>query len=396
MRSGWGYLLISGYPELAIGLVVAAIFTAYGIAGGLVAAVVTDFVQGFFIVILSFLLLPFGFAAVGGFAGLREKVPANFFQVFSSAGGELAPFTVAMLVVSGLVGITVQPPMMAVASSGKTELNCRIGWTYGNFIKRICTIGWTLTGLLAAVLYPGLDHANREQAFGLAVVGLLPAGLVGLMVASLLATVMSTCSAFMVDGAALFVRNVYKPFLAPGGSDLDYLKVARWTSFAITLLGFALGLWLPSMVSATVHFVTILPFVGVSFWVGIVWRRANRWGAWCSTTISAIVFLVCRAAGLDSSWASLWSLLFGFTAIKAASVVTRPEPEANLERIFHYIDSPVQEEERRPGIRPAGEGGRVKPGAEAGDKRLIRDLLGTADSRSTVTEATSWASCLPG
>jgi Na+/proline symporter len=339
---------ITGFPELTIALIVAATFTAYGIAGGLVAAVATDFVQGFFILILSFLLLPFGFQAVGGFAGLRTKLPADFFDVFGSAGGELAPFTVAMLVISGLVGITVQPPMMAVASSGKTELNCRIGWTFGNFIKRICTIGWTLTGLLAAVLYPGLDHGSRERAFGLAVLGLLPAGLVGLMVASLLATVMSTCSAFMVDGAALFVRNVYKPYMARHRDDRHYLMVARWTSLVITAAGFAIGWLLPSVVAATVHFVTILPFVGVAFWIGIMWPRANRYGAWTGTVGSAVVFFSLRAAGSPTPWASLGSLLCGCGGVVAASYAGPAEPAENLDRIFRYLDTPVGEEQKLP------------------------------------------------
>jgi Na+/proline symporter len=336
---------ITGYPEVAIACVVAAIFTVYGITGGLVAAAVTDFVQGLFVIVLSFLLLPFGLHAVGGFAGLHAKLPASYFRIFSDAGGELSGFNVAMLVLSGLIGITAQPHMMAVAGSGKTELNCRVGWTYGNFIKRICTVGWTLTGVLAAVLYPGLPFQQREHAFGLAVLGLLPAGLVGLMVASLLATVMATGSAFMVDGAALFVNNVYKPWRHGHREDQHYLGVARCASFAIAVGGFALGVLMPSVVTATVHFVTILPFVGLTFWVGIMWKRANRYGAWTSTIASAIAFYGCRSLGYSTAWASLCSLLLGLITIVSVSRLTPPEPEAALDRIFLPLHTPVGEEQ---------------------------------------------------
>ena len=337
---------ITGYPELAIGLVLAVIFTSYGVAGGLMAAAVTDFVQGFFVIFLSFLIVPFGLSAVGGFAGLRHRLPPGFFHVFSGAGGELSGFNVTMLVVSGLVGITAQPHMMAVAGSGKTEINCRIGCTYGNFIKRLCAIGWTLTGVIAAVLFPGLAFAQRERAFGRAVVGLLPSGLVGLMVASLLATAMATCSAFMVAGSALFVGNVYKRYLVPNRTDGHYLKAARWASLAITALGFAIGVFMPSVVSATVHFVTILPFVGLSFWAGVIWRRANRYGAWASTLGSALVFFGCRAAGYSTAWASLWSLAAGLFLIVAVSRRTPPEPEGELARIFLPLATPAGEERR--------------------------------------------------
>ena len=337
---------ITGITEWQIAVVVAAAFAAYGISGGLVAAATTDFVQGFFIVFLSFLLLPFGMSKVGGFHGLHAQLPPGFFRVFSSSGGELAPFTVTMLVLSGLVGITVQPHMMAVASSGKTEWNCRVGWTFGNFVKRLCTIGWTLTGLLAAVLFPGLGHAGRERAFGIAVIYLLPAGLVGLMVASLLATVMATCSAFMVDGAALFTRNVYQPYIAPNRQDSHYLRVGRYASFAITLLGFVLGVTMPSVISATVHFVTILPFVGVAFWMGIMWPRANRYGAWVSSIGSAVLFGACLAGGVPTPWASLYSLIFGFASIAVVSLATPKEPQDRLDRVFRCLETPVGEEAR--------------------------------------------------
>ena len=337
---------ITGIAEWQIAVVVAAAFAAYGVSGGLVAAATTDFVQGFFIVFLSFLVLPFGLAKVGGFHGLHAQLPPGFFHVFSSSGGELAPFTVLMLMVSGLVGITVQPHMMAVASSGKTEWNCRVGWTYGNFIKRVCTIGWTLTGILAAVLYPGLGHAGRERAFGVAVNNLLPAGLVGLMVASLLATVMASCSAFMVDGAALFTRNIYRPYIMPEAPDSHYLRVGRCASLVITLFGFGLGVAMPSVVSATVHFVTILPFVGVTFWAGILWKRANRHGAWVSSLGSAALFSVCLYVGVSTPWASLYSLVFGCASIAMVSLLTPGEPQSQLDRVFRFLETPVGEEGR--------------------------------------------------
>src|SRR5260370_33384638 len=217
---------ITGLPEWWIAITVGVIFMVYGIAGGLVAAAVTDFVQGFFIVFLSFLVLPFGFAKVGGFSGLHRVLDPKYFSVFSPAGGELTLFNVTMLVLSGLAGIIAQPHMMAVASTGKTELNCRVGWTYGNFVKRVCTIGWTLTGLLAAVLFPALPYHDREKAFGLVVETLLPSGLLGLMIASLLATAMATSSAFMIDEVALFTNIFSKPLIAPTNTAARDLALA--------------------------------------------------------------------------------------------------------------------------------------------------------------------------
>ena len=139
-------------------------------------------------------------------------------------------FFIIMIVINGLIGIVVQPHHMAIGGAGKTEIACRSGWTYGNFLKRIATMGWAFIGVFAAFLYPGLGFEDRELAFGLAAKNLLPVGLVGLMIASLIAAVMSTCDAFMVHASALFTRNIYLPYINKDATDRDLLRVARISS----------------------------------------------------------------------------------------------------------------------------------------------------------------------
>jgi Na+/proline symporter len=339
---------ISGVPEWMIALVVAVIFTIYSTAGGLVAVATINFVQGLFIIMLSFMILPFGFHRVGGFAGLHHSAPASFFEVFSRPGGELTPFVVAMLVISGLIGIVVQPHMMSVAGTGKTEMDCRFGWTSGNFIKRFCTVGWTLTGLLAFVLFPGIPFAHRERVFGMAVLNLLPPGLVGLMVSSLLATVMAYCSSFMVNGSALFTRDLYKPLVGHHKTDAHYLKVARISSLFITSAGFILGITMSSVIGSTVQFISILPIIGIAFWLGIVWPRANRFGAWACTLGSAAVFFGTKMHGMPNAWSSLYSMVTGIVLLVGVSLLTKPEPTASMERVFGYLNVPVGEENLLP------------------------------------------------
>src|SRR6266508_4493722 len=114
---------ITGAPETWIIWGVTALFVLFGVAGGLVATVNTDFIQGIFIIILSFMLIPFGLNARGGFSGLHARLDPQMFSLL--AAKELSLFRVTMLVISGLVGIVAQPHHMAVAGSGKTEMNCR-------------------------------------------------------------------------------------------------------------------------------------------------------------------------------------------------------------------------------------------------------------------------------
>jgi len=335
---------ITGVSETGIVWGVTALFVLFGVAGGLVATVNTDFIQGIFIIILSFMLIPFGLNAIGGFSGLHARLDS---QMFSLTAGteELSLFHVTMLVISGLVGIVAQPHHMAVAGSGKTEMNCRIGWCYGNFIKRLCTIGWALTGLIAAVLFVGAyDHKSRELVFGAMIKQLLPPGLIGLMIAAIIGTVIASCAAFMVSGSALFTRNLYKKYLKPAGEDAHYLLVGRIVSAALTIGSLLFALYMPSVIQATLIFVKTVALVGVPMWAGIVWARANSSGAWASLIGGAAVFLTAWLLRWTEAWQMLASLLVSFALVIIVSLMTRPEPADRLQRFFTLLHTPVGEE----------------------------------------------------
>src|ERR1700730_609332 len=130
---------ISGFSEGTIMSIVSAAFLSFAFAGGLVAAATTDFVQSIFIAFLSFAALPFGFHIVGGIKGLGARIPPQMHSLASPH--EMTWFTVCMLIVVGSVGSVAQPGTMTQSASANTEMNSRIGNTYGNFFKRVCTIG---------------------------------------------------------------------------------------------------------------------------------------------------------------------------------------------------------------------------------------------------------------
>src|SRR5690625_7298375 len=106
------------------------------------------------------------------------------------AGSEVTVFFVLTALINALMGVVVQPHHMAINAAGKDEISCRTGWTYGNIVKRFATLGWAVTGIFLAAIFPFLATATgteREAAFGVAVVSLLPAGFVGLMFAAIVA-----------------------------------------------------------------------------------------------------------------------------------------------------------------------------------------------------------------
>jgi Na+/proline symporter len=282
--------LLSANAAIAVMTVV---FVIYGVAGGLAAAIITDFIQGILTIIFSFLLLPLVMNAVGWMNGIRQAItdPQKLTLV---APAEIGFFYITVIAFNALVGIVTQPHTMSNCAAGKTEMEGRFGWMFGNIIKRICTIPWCLTGL-AAIVYFGSRGVKVEpdKVFGAVAGDFLPQilpGMLGVFLAALLASVMSSCDAFMIASSALFTENIYRP-LSPDKSERHYVTVGRIAAVAVVCGGVVFAYWLPGVVAGLEIFWKISAMMGLAFWMGLFWRRTTVAGAWATTLVSFAVML---------------------------------------------------------------------------------------------------------
>ncbi len=322
-------------------------FVIYGALGGLVAAAATQLIQGFFILLLSFLIIPFALERIGGMEAAHAALPADWFSLV--ANEEVTLFFIAMAVLNGLIGVVVQPHHMAINGSGKTEINCRSGWTYGTFIKRFATLGWAFSGILIAVVFPSIvnaDSSERELAFGRAIVELLPTGFIGLMIAAMIAAVVASCNNFMVNGSALFTRNFYQRFFKQDAEEKHYLSVARISSFFVVAAGVGIALYIPTVVEGLLLIWKIMAFLGIAFWAAVFWKGANRYGAWSSMIITAIISFTTSYYGWSFPEQVALYIPIGFATMITVSWFTKPEDEAVVNRFYSLLNTPVGQEQR--------------------------------------------------
>jgi len=193
--------------------IIGVIVVVYGIMGGLRAAYFTDLIQGLCIIFLSIVLIPYGLNALvaqfgnpetdsmmTGFRYMHEQLPKEHFNVIGSTSTSEFPLhRIVAIVIINLVGIVVQPHFIATGGgSAKTENDARIGLVVGNFLKRFCTVGWVLTALIALALYANDPELvlDPDKTWGVASRNLLGPGLTGLMLACLLAALMSSVDAY--------------------------------------------------------------------------------------------------------------------------------------------------------------------------------------------------------
>ena len=387
--------------KLAI-FVTAALFVIYGATGGLSSVIVADFVQGLLTLAFSFMLLPFIFGEVGGMSGIRETIDdPNFFSLV--APGKIGVFFIIMFSIQALVGIIAQPYIMGTCAAGRTEMDGRVGFMFGNLLKRVCTIAWCLTAVAAFAWFKqrGQDPlaVQPDHVYGLVAADLLPKampGLLGVFIAALLASVMDSCAAYMVSASGLFTENVYRP-IRPGRSTTHYLVVARLISGVVVFGGIWFALWLPTVTEGLEIWLEIAPMIGIAFWMGILWRRMNMAGAWASTLAAFSAWALAgsdwfirfvydlpfrdawRLTSLDSAkeleiyppWKILFYMSAGLLAGIVVSLRTRPTAREKLERFYALARTPVL-----PGEAQPEEPCTLPPGVSPAPRRLLTAVGG--------------------
>ncbi len=269
----------------------AIIVGLYTIMGGFMAAVVTDAIQGVLIIIFSLILIPTGLSLLGGFSGLHAKVPEYMFQLFGSvATSEYAWYTVIAMVLSNLVSIIATAPSMSIAGSAKDEMTARFGTIVGMFFKRFIMIAWALTGLIAVGLFAGQLH-DPDLIWGFMTNQLLSVGLIGLMLSGILAANMSTLDAGAVANSALFIKNIYQPWL-PTRSEKHYMNIGR-IIIALTMFGgIGAAVYIDNLLVLFKYFISLPAIFGAAIWLGFIWRRLTKWAVIIQTIICTVIYIV--------------------------------------------------------------------------------------------------------
>jgi Na+/proline symporter len=204
---------------------------------------------------------------------------------------------------------------------------------------------------------------------------------------------MAACSAFMVDSGALFTQGFYRRYLAPGRHDRHYLWVGRFSGFGLTMLGVLYTIFLIDKVLYSFLLTeTMATFMGISLTAGLIWKRANRWGAVASIVVAfAVNFaLYARSGQRLDNWdpnVFLFALLAGYAALVIGSLLTPPEPAGKVRDMFARFDvstdhsAALLEESRAQGRSHELEGlpdSEIeilrKKTAESGQQLLLSDL----------------------
>ena len=288
----------------ALIIIMVIVVCVYSIAGGLEAAFISDMMQGVFIILLSILLLPFAFhqinlqygstGVMGAFRTLHEQLPESFFEIFGSPSSiDFTWYYIAGLSLMATINVAAGANQLVATASAKNEYSARVGLTYGTFLKRITTVLWGLTAIAIVLLF-GKEVNDPDKLWGYAsreLLAPLNAGLIGLMIASLMAALMSTADMMMLTCSGLITHSVYRP-LRPGMSENHYVQTGRFFGALIVIGAAIIVINSDSLFNQLkIHWEWGVVF-SAGFWMGILWRKANRKGVWYSILLTMLLFFL--------------------------------------------------------------------------------------------------------
>jgi len=278
-------------PKVPFFVIFAAVVGAYIVMGGMSAAAINEGLQSVLIIVFSLLLIPVGLNAIGGWHALGEKVPRQMFDLFGSgSAGQFSALSLVAILIVSIVQNGGLSHNMGICGSAKNEFAARSGVT-GTYLKRFMIILWAFAGLIAVAFFGVGGLSDPDSTWGVLSNRLLGPGLVGLMLAGVLAGTMSTLAAKALAISSLFVRNVYRQ-IWPNITQQQGVYYARWTIVVVLGLG-AVSAWLMGDFLSIVNIVLTvnIPF-GACVLMSYFWRRLTAPGVWACVVLSTITILV--------------------------------------------------------------------------------------------------------
>lgn len=249
---GMGILLeiTLGIP-FPLGVILAALVSVtYTLMGGLLADALTDTVQ------FTLMCLTLGIAAMlaleglGGLEGLERVLPATHFH---HRGGY--PAAVLVVFSTAALSVFVEPALYQRIFAARSRKALLAAMGIG--VVLWAAYDWISTVLGMAARAAGVT-SDPSYALLTLVIEKLPAGLMGLFVAGVIATGMSTVDSYLLIAGGNLAYDLYRPLSKTPLSDAALLRLTRWGIVAASLVAVALALLFTSMVSAWVFMAAML------------------------------------------------------------------------------------------------------------------------------------------
>ena len=274
----------------------------------------TDMLQMFILIGGSILLTVTGLVKLGGVRRLYEIAGSEYFSMWKPVSDPNFPWTGIIFGIP-ILGVwywcTDQFIVQRVLSAKNIE-NARRGSIWGGYLKLLPVFIFVIPGVVAHALAKSgqLTLERPDQALPALISVLIPVGLRGLVVAGLLAALMSSLSSVFNSCSTLITLDIYKK-LQPKASEKHLVRVGQVATAILVLMGLA---WIPFMklISGQLYQYLqsvqsyISPPIAAVFLIGVLWPRVNSRGAIASLLTGFVLGMGRLIAELNKSFLGGW------------------------------------------------------------------------------------------
>ncbi|EMI4226913.1 sodium/proline symporter PutP [Vibrio vulnificus] len=313
---------------------------SYTLFGGFLAVSWTDLVQGL-LMAAALMIVPIA-VMEGGFGQLAtdmHNINPELLTLWNDAKGEpLSAIAIISLVAWGL-GYFGQPHILARFKASRT--NRELG------TARRIAVGWTALSMAGAILvglvglvwvngHPGTELADGEKIFMLLVNTVFHPVIAGILLAAILAAVMSTADSQLLVSSSALAEDFYKQVIKPDASSQEIVMVGRIGVVVISIIALILAMTPDSSVLGLVSYAWA--GFGAAFGPAVVlslyWKGMNRNGALAGILIGGITIVVWKQ--LTGGWFDVYEIvpgiIFSTIAIIGVSKLTGGADNTVLEQ----------------------------------------------------------------
>lgn len=344
IAGGRGLEMVTGvsYP-IALGIAI-GIIVLYTFLGGYLAVAYTDFVQAIVMLIGMLWILIATLMAVGGFSQGNQRIGELDSTLLTMWGQGLAFEGQWGIVIGALlifsIGYMGWPHVVVSHMAMKRPSVARTAGAYSMVFNLLFIPGPYLIGLFALLLVPTLT--NPETAVFAVADAVLPSFAVGIVMAAIMAAIMSTADALLLQSGTIASQDIYARFINRDMSDRQSVWVSRLIVLLLAVVGFAIAAVEPPAVAAVVIFsTTVLGSAFVPAYICAVWwKKANAVGAIASMlvgTVSSVGWELAELSAVTGLDPMLIGIVCSTTAMVVGSLATQrsnPVPE----RILRALD----------------------------------------------------------
>jgi Na+/proline symporter len=210
---------------------------------------------------------------------------------------------------------------------------------------------WIIIALCSMIIFPTTADIARQfphvdpaiikddLAFP-AMISFLPTGLLGLVVAALIAAFMSTISTHLNWGSSYIINDFYGRFINPTAGDQQLVKIARWTTLGLMILASLVATQLTSALQAFNILLQIGAGTGLIFILRWFWYRINAWSEISGMIISffvAVYFELIHEGSLASHEKLVYGVLITTIGWIAVTLMTKPESDEVLRKFYTQV-----------------------------------------------------------